>query len=601
MTNGKAAGVLSGECQIPADALSEIDARAVRATLDYILASPEFANAPRLQRFLTYVVEATLDGRADSIRGYAIAVDVFDRPADFDPQVDSLVRVEAGRLRQKLDAYNNGPGVNDQWLITLPKGGYVPRFAWRHPMVGDADAQPAPPAARPRARLAVSVIASITAIGLMLTISLALVQDRAAPVSSQVATTVSSVTQLAPTLGVLPFAALATEPLTAEATATVASGLTTLVTADLVRFRQFFVLAQRSAEALTRSGEDPIAAARAADLDYVVDGTVRREGDAFVVTASLIDTLDGQTVWTETFRESAVGNGVLALEDRISGAIVTALAQPYGILNRQLVRAAHRAALPDTLASYACILEADHYYATYDQADFATALACLEAALEREPDYAHGWAYLAYLRLDELRYGYRSNTPQAAIAAALAAAKRAVELEPENAMAQRAMAAVLFTKGDIDGFRRHADQALELNPNDSDALADLGGKIAYSGNWERGLALRQQAIEHNPAHPPSYRIPFVFDAFRRGEDAAALAELERIDLPNFLMTRLLKAAVLGRAGPQEEASKAVAELLMLEPEAASLTRDYFGYWNLSPELIDQLVDGLGRAGLDVSS
>ncbi len=601
MTNGEAAGVLSGTCEVPADALSKTDARAVRAALESILASQEFASAPRLQRFLTYVVETTLGGHADSIRGYAIAVDVFDRPADFDPQVDSLVRVEAGRLRQKLDAYNNGPGVNDAWLITLPKGGYVPRFARRDPMVKNARAEPAPPVAKPRAKLAMGVIASIAVIGLMLTIGLALVRDRAAPVSSEFEATVSSVAQPAPALGVLPFAALATEPLTAEATATVANGLTTLVTADLVRFRQFFVLAQRSAEALTRSGEDPIAAARAADLDYVVDGTVRREGDAFVVTASLIDTLDGQTVWTETFRESAVGNGVLALEDRISGAIVTALAQPYGILNRQLVRAAHRAALPDTLASYSCILQADHYYATYDQADFATALACLEAALEREPDYAHGWAYLAYLRLDELRYGYRSNTSQAAIEAALAAAKRAVELEPDNAMAQRAMAAVLFTKGDIDGFRRHADRALELNPNDSDALADLGGKIAYSGDWVRGLALRQQAIDQNPAHPPSYRIPFVFDAFRRGDDAAALAELERIDLPNFLMTRLLKAAVLGRSGPQEKASKAVAELLVLEPDAAGLARDYFGYWNLSPELIGQLVDGLGRAGLDVSS
>jgi adenylate cyclase len=381
----------------------------------------------------------------------------------------------------------------------------------------------------------------------------------------------------------------------------VADGLTTLITAELVSFRQFFVLARRSATALASGDADAIAAARAAALDYVVDGTVRREGDAFVVTASLVDTTSGQAVWSETFRESATGSEVLELESRIAGAIVTALAQPYGILNRQLARAAHRADLPDKLSSYACILEADHYYATYAMADFRSALACLEATLAAEPDYAHAWAYLAYLRLDALRYGYGLETAEGTIEAALAAASRALDLEPENAMAQRAMAAVLFTEGDLEGFRRHAELALELNPNDSDALADLGGKIAYSGDWERGLALRRQAIERNPAHPPAYRIPFAFDAFRRGDDAVALAELDRIGLSNFLITSLLRAAVLGRHGPPAAAEAAVAELLALQPDAASYARDYFRYWNLSPELVDDLLDGLSRAGLDVST
>lgn len=608
MTNGEEAGAFAGNRDESPAVLCEADIVAVRATLQRLLASPDFANAPRLQRFLTYVVDAALQGRADAIRGYAIAVDVFDRPTDFDPQTDSLVRVEAGRLRQKLDAYNRGPGLGDTWRITLPKGGYVPRFTARRGRAADPVATPPkqhrqPEPARPRARFAVALVVALAVIGMAVTVALNLLEHRQSASVDALQAIETGAPQLAPApaLGVLPFAALATEPSAAEATGTVASGLTTLVTADLVRFRQFFVLAQRSAAALVREGDDPIAAALAADLDYVVDGTVRREGESFVVTASLIDTRDGQTVWTETFRESAVGNGVLGLESRIAGAIVTALAQPYGVLNRQLVRAAHRAALPDTLASYACILEADQYYATYDRAEFQEALDCLTRALEREPDYAHGWAYLAYLRLDELRYGYSDTAPEAAIDAALAAAKRAVALEPENAMAQRAMAAVLFTNGDIEGFRLHADRALELNPNDSDALADLGGKIAYSGDWERGLALRREAIERNPAHPPSYRIPFVIDAYRRGDDAAALAELDRIDLPDFLMTGLLRAAVLGRLGPPEKASEAVAALMAIEPNAATLARDYFGYWNISPELTDELIDGLNRAGLEVSS
>ena len=613
MTNGEPAGGFQGSRETPPAALSEADVRAVRTTLQRLLASPYFADAQRLQRFLTYVVDATLDGRANEVRGYTIGVDVFDRPTDFDPQTDSLVRVEAGRLRQKLDAYSHGPGLGDPWQITLPKGGYVPRFSKRQSIAASAPGSPAaqepmaeapdskPKPLRQRARLALALVAALAAVGIAAAAGFILLGERNPPIADAELTLDAPAPQAAPALGVLPFAALATTPATAEATATVASGLTTLVTADLVRFRQFFILAQRSAATLTNSDDDPIAAALAAELDYVIDGAVRQEGDTFVVTASMIDTRSGQTVWTETFRESAVGIGVLALESRIAGAIVTALAQPYGVLSRQLPRAAHHAALPQTLASYACILEADQYYASYDRAEFDEALNCLTEALEREPDYAHAWAYLAYMRLDELRYGYTDTPRDAAIEAALAAAERAVALEPDNAMAQRAMAAVLFTNGDIEGFRRYADRALELNPNDSDALADLGGKIAYSGDWERGLALRREAIERNPTHPPSYRIPFVFDAYRRGDDAAALAELDRIGLPDFLMTRLLRAAVLGRLGPPEKASEAVAELLAIQPDAATLARDYFGYWNISPELTDDLMDGLDRAGLNVST
>ena len=124
MTNGEANG--SGSASAPS-------AEAVRAALGRIVASPEFAGSPRLQRFLTHVVEAALEGRTADLRAYPVAVDVFDRPQDFDPQTDSLVRVEAGRLRQKLDAYYTGSGRHDPLRIGLPKGGYAPRFEPRAP------------------------------------------------------------------------------------------------------------------------------------------------------------------------------------------------------------------------------------------------------------------------------------------------------------------------------------------------------------------------------------------------------------------------------------------------------------------------------------
>ena len=78
---------------------------AVRDQLARVVSSPGFASSVRLCRFLTHVVNRTLDGDFDSLKEFSIAMEVFDRTADYDPNVDAIVRVEARRLRAKLKAY----------------------------------------------------------------------------------------------------------------------------------------------------------------------------------------------------------------------------------------------------------------------------------------------------------------------------------------------------------------------------------------------------------------------------------------------------------------------------------------------------------------
>ena len=105
---------------------SEADERAVRGQLARIIASGAFAQSQRRQRFLSYVVEETLAGRGDRLKGYSVGVEVFDRRADFDPAIDPIVRIEATRLRDKLREYYGTEGRNDPVRIELPKGSYAP-------------------------------------------------------------------------------------------------------------------------------------------------------------------------------------------------------------------------------------------------------------------------------------------------------------------------------------------------------------------------------------------------------------------------------------------------------------------------------------------
>src|SRR4051794_4734450 len=106
-----------------------IPAAEVQDQMNHILASPEFRRSTRLQRFLRFGVESSLAGEIDQIKEYIVGREVFDRGANYDPNVDSIVRVEAQRLRRKLREYYQTHGRKDAILITFPSGSYVPAFA----------------------------------------------------------------------------------------------------------------------------------------------------------------------------------------------------------------------------------------------------------------------------------------------------------------------------------------------------------------------------------------------------------------------------------------------------------------------------------------
>src|SRR4030095_5174256 len=79
-------------------------------------------------RFLRFTVEQTIQGQANSVKESVLGMEVFDRPSSFDPRTDTIVRVEARRLRSKLKEYYEGEGRGDSVLIDFPKGSYVPAF-----------------------------------------------------------------------------------------------------------------------------------------------------------------------------------------------------------------------------------------------------------------------------------------------------------------------------------------------------------------------------------------------------------------------------------------------------------------------------------------
>ena len=110
----------------------------VEEELERIFRDPHFTESAILKKFLSFIVQETIHGRSNCLKEYTIAINVLEKPLSFNPQENGIVRIHAGRLRRALTEYYSDMGRNDQIVITIPKGKYVPVFANRSNSVDTA-------------------------------------------------------------------------------------------------------------------------------------------------------------------------------------------------------------------------------------------------------------------------------------------------------------------------------------------------------------------------------------------------------------------------------------------------------------------------------
>lgn len=282
----------------------DIPADQIRSEVDRILASKGFANAGRMSRLLRYVVDQTLAGDADQLKEYSVGMEVFDRGAQYDPRLDSIVRVEAGRLRSRLDEYYNGEGAGSAIRISLPRGGYAARF---EPRTGPA--AEAPPLAPRRtwaawpltAGLLVAILAMVVWLGGW---------NRAA-------------VRTAPSVAVLAigqYGAGAQE-------AALAARLTESVTAELARLGTVHVASHTSAMRFAGVAKPLPEIAAALGADYVLEASLEREAGGLLVVARIVSAATDRKVWVSDYRGPI--DDVRGLSQRLAFDISTELVRRY--------------------------------------------------------------------------------------------------------------------------------------------------------------------------------------------------------------------------------------------------------------------------------
>lgn len=576
---------------------SEPSSAEVRAQLARILGSQCFSQASRSSKFLEHVVEQTLAGQGERLKGYSIAIEVFGRPPDFDAQTDPLVRVEAGRLRRRLTEYYGAEGQSDPVVIGLPRGGYAATWSYsaryERTALNKAGAEPVVAATRAPTRALAKrrwrrVRALLVAAVILAALAVVFVQQRE---TSRTAREYPTLVEAVERGGRLPIVVLPFDDLTTSGqSTTLADALTEEILLELDEHDLFVIATEPRGRALE---PDTARLSEASRYAYVLSGSVRRAPDEVRITARLVVAATGTQIWSAAFDEPGSIATLPAEQERVARSIAT-VAAPYGpVFEAELARLG--AAPPEKLGARECLLKYYEYRRVLAVAQYGDALQCFERVTEREPSLADPWAGLAMLLIDAYGYGYTLPGGEASLEQAREAARRALDIDGASVLGNLALARVqFFSRAE---FSRTADQALALRPNNAEALAMVGSMHVIGGNAARGTDLLQRAIALSPSVPGNYHASLALGHLRLGRTDDALASALRIDAPDWPMGLVVVTATAALAGRTDIATRSLERLLEISAGGGQTLSTLFERWPTDTALREQVQRGLALAGM----
>jgi len=447
--------------QRPVEALSPA---AIREHLAKLLSSPSIAGAERLSGLLRFIVEETLNGRQAQLKEMRIGLDVFGRKTDsYDPAFDPIVRVQMGRLRSKLRAYYNGPGLSDRVRIDVPVGSYVPAFT--------------------------TVVARTRAVA----------EPIAAPADDQ-------------RIAVLPIVNMSAD----GENQYFCDGLTEELINHLAQIRQLRVVARTSSFQFKDAARDIREVGRLLDVSKVLEGSVRKSGNRIRVTVQLINVADGCHLWSERYESDL--SDIFAIHENISTAVQRSLQRQ--VLGADRSAAGHKR--PQGIDAYNQYLQGRFQWKKRTEEGLRTALDHFTRATKLDPTFARAFSGIAdcYLMLGMSA----AEVADQCMPKAAAAARQALEFDDASAETHASLAAVHNCfDWDLHAAEEGYRSAIELDPSYATALHWLGMFLqATSGRLAEAVDSLEQAIELDPLSPPIIADVGLVHAFRENFDAAAM-------------------------------------------------------------------------------
>jgi len=486
-------GVSAGESPGPAES-------DIRAQLERIVGSRGFAGSERLCRFIRWTVEQTLAHNSEPFKQYVIAREVFDRRADFDPRIDSIVRTEAQRLRRRLAEYYEAEGMRDPVVISFAPGSYVPTFSRR---------------------------------------------DNAPNVAKTIATSTADETPDRRYVAVLPFVNLSGAPERDY----LCHGITEAIIDRLAGLPGLRVTARTSAFRFPEAEPDLTAVARNLGVGTVAHGSVRISGTQVRISARIADTHTQAWVWGGSFDCDL--SSLFAVEDQISEAVV-------GFLRVQLSDGLRTRGKAPSADVYDLYLRGRHAWNNNTVESCRDAVGYFTRAIALDSEFAMPYAGLADA-YNSLTY-FERRPPAELMGLSRRMALRAIqldeccaeayvslgnltsllewqweegerlmrlgiELRPSYLAAHTQLAFMQVQRGNLTGAREALESALELDPLSVRVHRSMALLYYYGRQYESALVAVERALELAPEVPYTpYFLSMILLQMGRYDEAIAAIE-----------------------------------------------------------------------------
>ncbi|HSA92661.1 MAG TPA: protein kinase, partial [Terriglobales bacterium] len=394
-----------------------------------------------------------------------------------------------------------------------------------------------------------------------------------------------------PAIAVLPFDNLSGDPEQEY----FADGLAEDLITRLSLWRSFPVIARNSTFVYKGKAVDVKKVAADLGVRYLVEGSVRKAGNRVRIVAQLIDAATGQHVWAATYDRELTD--VFAVQDEISAAIAASL---VGDLQRAEYAIAERRA-PENLEAWGLYQRALPLIYRFTREDSGLARALLERATALDTHFSTALARLAELGVWDFIFSW-TDSPQQTLDAAVAHARRAVDLDPRDAQAQAQLAFALMTAGFGDEALEAAGRALDLNPSMPPALIVYAYLRHMTGHPpEESIELIQRAMRLSPHDPAEFLFYDVLsgaylNAGRHVEGLAAGRRLVALS-PSYYWGYLWCAMNAVGLGQLDEARAMVREARRILPGLSlALVRQSLGA--MAPEVDHRFANALRQAGVE---
>ena len=527
----------------------------VRKQLRLILDSDEIRNSQILAKFLKFVVLEKLAEHEEEIKEYTIGVKALGRSSDFNPQLDAIVRIHAGRLRRILLHYYLTNGKNDPVVITIPKGTYIPNFEFPDSEAEDTSSP---------------------------------VPDLREAVDLANNNQINHVKHPKPILVICPFSNLSPD----NSKDYFVTGIAEQISFDLARFQNISVISYYLSSAYGSGVNDLKELKKEAGADYVLTGSVRFNEEMIRLNLQLLLSENGKIAWSETYVRQFTARNILDIQEEIADQAVNTIADDYGIIIKLDKGKSHPFAKTELLNVQEAIYQYFEYTQHYDTGKFDQTLKALEQAIKLEPDNALAHAVLANMYLDV--YAIHIEEDVALLEKALNLAQTAVELDENCQHAQKALAKIFLFVGKKDQSLEKIELCISLNPKAAGIMSAMGLCLICLGEFAKGFNTLFKSMNMSPIIPASTKLGFALFYFNTKKFSESLTWMQRLSSLQSPFLTLLSLAVHGKVNRHNSQMLSESERPLGDHAYSIISRTIY-----NTDLKSEILDGLVQAGLEI--